>query len=298
MDKASLEYCRSKILKSGSSFYYSTLFLAPNQKQAIMAVYAFRQEVKEVVDKCTDKDIAHKKLLWWHDELERVFLGNPEHPIGKVLMLAIRDFELKKHLFEEILQGMMMDLTYQGYQTFEDLRLYCHCVASAPSLLAAQIFGFQDPDTLECAKNAGVTHQLITLIRDIGKDALRGRVYLPETELAQFSLSATDILNKCYSDNFYALMQHQMNRAQDYYKKAITLPEIDKHAQASGLIMTELSITLLQEIEKNRFQVHHQKISLTPLRKLWIAWKTDRKLKNKWYRRHTIASIIRCLSII
>lgn len=275
------QYCQEKAAKSGSSFYYSFLFLPPEQRKAIMALYAFCREVDDIVDECTDKEIAQKKLAWWQAEIDRVFINKPQHPVGKVLANIKDRFSLKKHLFEEILQGMTMDLSYQGYQSFEDLRLYCHCVASAPGLLAAEIFGYQNPSTREYAKNLGIAFQLVNIIRDVGEDASRGRIYLPEDELAQFSLTSQDILEKKYTQNFQDLMAHQTKRARSYYEKALrVLPESDKHNQRSGLIMAEIYFALLREIEKLNFKVLHQRVSLTPLRKLWIAWKTSRRIKN------------------
>ncbi len=280
-------YCSQKVTQSGSSFYYSFLFLPPTEKQAIIAVYAFCREVDDIVDECQERDIALKKLQFWYEEVERIFLGKPLHPVGIALLTALDHFPLKKHLLQEILQGMQMDINYQGYQTFEDLRLYCHCVASAVGLLAAEIFGYSDSKTLEYARNLGLAFQLVNIIRDVGEDARRGRIYIPETELSQFSLTAHSILdqtnsnlNQAYSENFKALMQYQATRARSYYEKAKTLlPINDAYKQRSGLIMAEIYFTLLQEIEKTNFQVLHQRIALTPLRKLWIAWRMSRKIK-------------------
>lgn len=285
MDSADL-YCQQKAAQSGSSFYYSFRFLPPEQQQAIIAVYAFCREVDDIVDSYSDRNIAQQKLLWWAAELERIFppinetTPPPEHPVGQALFKARSHFKLQKYLFEEILQGMMMDINYQGYQTFDDLRLYCHCVASTVGLIAAEIFGYQDIRTLEYARSLGVAFQLVNIIRDIGEDANRGRVYLPETELAKFSLTADDILNKRYSENFVELMRFQTERARNYYQKALNaLPASDKYTQRSGLMMAEIYFTLLKEIEKLDFRVFHQRVGLTPIRKLWLVWKTSRKIR-------------------
>lgn len=274
------KYCREKAAQSGSSFYYSFLFLPPEQCQAIMAVYAFCREVDDIVDECTEKEVAAKKLAWWKEELERIFTGTPTHPVGIALKSAKQRFLLQQHLFEEMLQGMHMDLTYQGYQTFDDLKVYCHSVASTAGLLAAEIFGYQDKNTLEYARNLGIAFQLVNIIRDVGEDASRDRIYIPETELAQFSVKTQDIFEKNYTENFQQLMQFQAERARNYHQKALAmLPQKDQHAQRSGIIMAEIYFTLLDEIEAMNYKVLHQRISLTPLRKLWIAWKTARKLR-------------------
>lgn len=275
-------YCQQKTLKSGSSFYYSFLFLPPEQRKAITALYAFCREVDDIVDEYTDKRVAQQTLDWWKQELERVFAGNPTHPIGIALAKAEKQFSLPKVLFDEILQGMEMDLRYQGYKTFADLKVYCHCVASAPGLLASRIFGMTDPKTLEYAKLLGIAFQLVNIIRDVGDDLRLNRLYLPEEELATFSLTPEDIFQRRYSPNFSKLMQFQATRAREYYQQALSvLPKVDRYSQRAGLIMANIYFTLLDEIEKTNFQVLTQKVQLTPLRKLWISWKTARKLKRE-----------------
>lgn len=273
-------YCQQKAIKSGSSFYYSFLFLPPQQRKAITALYAFCREVDDIVDECTDNQVAQQKLQWWQTEITRTFEGNPQHPISQGLAQAIENFALPKVLFDEILKGMQMDLLYQGYETFEDLSVYCHCVASAPGLLAARIFGFTNSKTLDYAKNLGLAFQLVNIIRDVGEDAMRQRIYLPENELKQFGVTPQSIFEKQYSDSFKKLMTFQAEKARHYYQQALDcLPKEDKKAQRAGLIMASIYFTLLREIEKTNFQVLHQRIALTPLRKLWIAWKTARQIK-------------------
>lgn len=274
------DYCQEKSAQSGSSFYYSFLFLPSSQRAAIQALYAFCRVVDDIVDDCPDPQVARQKLGWWRSEIDRVFLEKPEHPIGFELLKAKNRFGLQKHLFEEILQGMQMDLEYAGYQSFDDLRLYCHCVASATGLLAAQIFGFSDLKTLEYAKKLGVAFQLVNIIRDVGEDAKRGRIYLPTQELEQFSVPESTILKAEYSEPFKNLMAFQTQRARKYYQEALEiLPTSDRYSQRPGLIMGSIYFTLLREIEKSDFQVLNQKIQLTPLRKLWIAWSTARRVK-------------------
>ncbi len=274
-------YCRKKAFQSGSSFYYSFLFLNPKQKQAIFALYAFCREVDDIVDECSSPDIAEKKLGFWAEEIERIFLKKPTHPVGQALSAALQQYPLQKSYFLEILSGMRMDLHYQGYEDFSDLSQYCYRVASCVGLLATEIFGFQNKATLEFAKNLGLALQLVNIIRDVGEDANRNRIYIPETELKTYGLSTDAILNKRYSDNFVALMQFQAQRAREYYDRAkASLAPIDHYAQRSSLIMAEIYFSLLTEIERSQFLVLHQRIRLTPIRKLYIAWKTLRKIKS------------------
>jgi len=269
------QYCQDKCAASGSSFYYSFLFLPVERRRAIMALYAFCREVDDVVDECHDSALAATKLAWWRTEVDRVFDGSPQHPVGLALRDAIGKFDLPREQLLEIIDGMEMDLQQSRYLDFKGLSLYCYRVASVVGLLAAEIFGIRDRQTHKYAHDLGMAFQLTNIIRDVGEDARRGRIYLPVDELKQFSVPAADILNARYSDNFRALMAFQAERAEKCYAQAFAqLPAVDRKSQRPGLIMAAIYRTLLDEIRRDDFQVLHQRISLPPLRKLWLAAKT------------------------
>lgn len=269
------QYCQEKCAKSGSSFYYSFLFLPPERRQAIMALYAFCREVDDVVDECSDLSLASTKLVWWRMEVQRVAEKQATHPVGLALQAVAPGINLPSEQLLEIIDGMEMDLQQSRYLDFKGLSLYCYRVASVVGLLAAEIFGYQDRQTQKYAHDLGMAFQLTNIIRDVGEDARRGRIYLPMDELKQFNVPAADILNGKYSDNFTALMQFQYERAQRYYEQAFALlPAIDRKNQRPGLIMAAIYRTLLEEIRGENFQVLHQRISLPATRKLWLAAKT------------------------
>lgn len=269
------QYCQEKCAASGSSFYYSFLFLPAERRQAIMALYAFCREVDDVVDECNDLSVASTKLAWWRQEVERVAEGKPQHPVGQALKRVAPGINLPKEQLLEIIDGMAMDLQQARYLDFKGLSLYCYRVASVVGLLAAEIFGYRDRQTQKYAHDLGMAFQLTNIIRDIGEDARRGRIYIPMDELKQFNVPAADILNGKYSDNFTALMQFQYERAEHYYEQALAqLPAVDRKSQRPGLIMAAIYRTLLAEIKDENFQVLHQRISLPPGRKLWLAAKT------------------------
>ncbi|MEN3372150.1 presqualene diphosphate synthase HpnD [Dechloromonas sp. ZS-1] len=269
------QYCQEKCAASGSSFYYSFLFLPLERRRAIMALYAFCREVDDVVDECQDISLASTKLTWWRQEIERVASGQPQHPVGQALKALEGSFHLPKEQLLEIIDGMEMDLQQSRYLDFKGLSLYCYRVASVVGLLAAEIFGYQDRQTQKYAHDLGMAFQLTNIIRDIGEDARRGRIYIPMDELKQFNVPAKDILDGKYSDNFVALMQFQAERAEKYYAQAFAqLPAVDRKNQRPGLIMAAIYRTLLDEIRRDNFQVLHQRIALTPVRKIWIACKT------------------------
>lgn len=269
------EYCQQKAAGSGSSFYYSFLFLPRERRRAITALYAFCREVDDVVDETADVQLAATKLAWWRQEIALLFEGKPQHPVSRALQPALGPYGITAARLNEIIDGMQMDLTQTRYLDFAGLERYCYHVAGVVGMLSAGIFGYSDARTLEYARDLGTAFQLTNIIRDVGEDARKNRIYLPVTDLQRFGVSAADLLQARHSEAFVELMRFQAERARQYYAQAMAaLPEADRRAQRPGLIMAAIYSALLQEIERDGFQVLTQRTSLTPLRKLWIAWKT------------------------
>jgi phytoene synthase len=269
------EYCQSKAASSGSSFYYSFLFLPPQRRRAITALYAFCREVDDVVDECADPFLARTKLAWWRTEVANLFAGSPQHPVTRALAPAVAAFGITAERLNEIVDGMEMDLEQTRYPDFGALERYCYLVAGVVGLLAAGIFGYRDPRTLEYARRLGIAFQLTNIIRDVGEDARKSRIYLPLDELRVHGVDPVDILHARQSEAFARLMRFQAERARSWYEQALAaLPEIDRKTQRPGLVMAGIYRALLHEIEAENFRVLTQRTSLTPLRKLWIAGKT------------------------
>lgn len=269
------EYCQQKAAQSGSSFYYSFLFLPPERRRAITALYALCREVDDTVDDATDAGVARVKLDWWRKEVSAMLAGRPSHPVTQALQPHLATYRLDgKHLLA-IVDGMEMDLEQTRYLDFAGLKRYCWHVAGVVGILSASIFGHSREQTLQYAEKLGLAFQLTNIIRDVGEDARKGRIYLPVAELQQFGVTAADILNARHSEKFEQLMRFQVERAQRAYDEAFALlPPEDRRAQRPGLIMAAIYRTLLDEIERDGFHVLQQRISLTPIRKLWLAWKT------------------------
>src|SRR3954468_10852558 len=171
------EYCQKKAASSGSSFYYSFLFLPPERRRAITALYAFCREVDDVVDECSEASIARTKLAWWRQEVASVYNGKPHHPVARALAEVVGRYGITEAELAEIIDGMAMDLEYNAYPDFDALKVYCHRVAGVVGLLAAKIFGYQDVGTLNYAEDLGIAFQLTNIIRDVGEDARRNRIY-------------------------------------------------------------------------------------------------------------------------
>jgi phytoene synthase len=269
------QYCQQKAAQSGSSFYYSFLFLPPERRRAITALYAFCREVDDVVDETSDAQVARVTLDWWRKEVAQMLAGHPGHPVTQALQPHLQAFDIRGEHLLAVIDGMEMDLTQTRYLDFVALDRYCWHVASVVGLMSARIFGYSDERTLQYAEKLGLAFQLTNIIRDVGEDARRGRIYLPVSELQQFGVPASDILNAKHSERFEALMRFQTERAQRYYDEALALlPAQDRRPQRAGLIMAAIYRALLVEIERDGFRVLQHRISLTPLRKLWLAWKT------------------------
>ncbi len=270
------QYVQDKAAKSGSSFYYAFLFLPPPRRAAITAFYAFCREVDDVVDEVSDPSVAATKLAWWRKEVATSFAGQPSHPVMKAVMPHTQAFDIRAEHLNAVIEGCQMDLEQSRYLDFPGLARYCHLVAGVVGEVASSIFGRTDSATVQYAHRLGLAMQLTNIIRDVGDDARRGRIYLPVSELQQFDVKAHEILNRGYSDRFTALMRFQAERAHRIYDEAFALlPEADRRAQKPGLMMAHIYRTLLREIESENFQVLHQRISLTPVRKLWIAMRTN-----------------------
>jgi len=269
-------YCEQKAAQSGSSFFHSFRFLPPERRRAITALYAFCREVDDVVDEVADPALARLKLAWWRNEIGAAFSGRPQHPVAQALQTAVTTFALPQEHFQAVIDGMSMDLEHSRYLDFVALERYCHHVAGVVGLLSAEIFGYADPATRGYAHDLGIAFQLTNIIRDVGEDARRGRIYLPQEELARFGVPAADLLRQRASAGFAALMAHQVARARSWYDKALAaLPATDRRAQRPGLIMAAIYRRLLDEIERDGFRVLDRRIALTPLAKAWIAWKTS-----------------------
>ena len=273
------QYVQDKTAGSGSSFYYAFLFLPPPRRAAITAFYAFCREVDDVVDEMRDASVAATKLAWWRLEVARAFAGQPTHPVMRALLPHTAEYGITADHLAAVIDGCEMDLAQTRYLDFAGLQRYCHLVAGVVGEVAARIFGHSDANTLRYAHRLGRALQLTNILRDVGDDARRGRIYLPMAELQRFDVKAHELLKRDapwgYSERFTALMRFQAERAHATYDEALALlPEADRAAQKPGLMMANIYRTLLREIEADGFQVLHQRTSLTPVRKLWIALRT------------------------
>lgn len=272
------EYCQQRAARSGSSFYQSFRLLPPVQRRAITALYAFCREVDDVVDSGIDPALAAIKLAWWREEIGRAYAGQPQHPVTQALAPHLTAFDLPRAVFDDILDGMSSDLVQNRYADFDALETYCYRAAGTVGILAARIFGFSDPATLDYARELGIALQLINILRDVPEDASRGRIYLPQDELADHDVTEADLLACRDTPQARKLFAYQAARAATRYRNALALlPTVDIPAQRTGLAMGAIYRATLEEIEQDGFQVLRHRVALPKLRKIWIAWSTARR---------------------
>ena len=270
------QYVQEKAASSGSSFYYAFLFLPKPRRAAITAFYAFCRELDDVVDDMQEPDVASAKLAWWHQQVEDAFKGQAQHPVMKALMPWADVYGIHASHLQAIISGCQMDLRQNRYLDFAGLKQYCHLVAGVVGEVSARIFGQSHEQTTAYAHELGLALQLTNIVRDVGEDARRGRIYLPLDDLRTHGVSVQSILNQQDSPAFKALMQFQAERAMGHYQQALRLlPDVDRRAQKPGLMMASIYKTLLEEIQAAQFPVLNHRVKLTPLRKFWLAWKVQ-----------------------
>ena len=266
------QYCADKVAQSGSSFHYSFRLLEAPRRAAITALYAFCREVDDVVDEVSDPNLARVKLAWWRTEIDAIYGGTPHHPVALALVPVVRSYRLRQSHLQTVVDGMQMDLEKMRYLDFGELETYCDRVAGVVGLMSAEIFGYEDPATRDYARDLGIAFQLTNIIRDVGEDARRGRIYLPQDDLTRYGVAASDVLRAHASERFAELMAFEADRAGAWYDRAFAkLPARDRRAQRAGLAMAAIYRTLLKEIARDGYRVLDRRIALTPVRKLWIA---------------------------
>ncbi|WP_342128392.1 presqualene diphosphate synthase HpnD [Hydrogenophaga sp. OTU3427] len=274
---------QQQVAASGSSFYYAFLFLPAPRRAAITAFYAFCRQIDDVVDETTDLGVAKTKLDWWRGEVQRTFAGDPQHPAMRALWPHVPTYGIEARQLLAVIDGCQMDLDQSRYLDFNSLKTYCHLVAGIVGEVSARIFGQTDAQTTAYAHTLGRALQLTNIVRDVGEDAMRGRIYLPINELQRFNVKAHELIKRGqgavdpdFKQRFGALMRFQIERALATYDEALALlPATDRRAQKPGLMMASIYRTLLREIATDPQLVLTQRVTLTPLRKFWLAWKVQ-----------------------
>ncbi len=277
--EADYERCARVTRRSSSNFYYAFMLLPAARRRALHAVYAFCRFVDDIADDESVRDPAYL-LDRWHDELGRVYAGDPTRPVSRALADSVRRFNIPRQHFEDVIAGVEMDLSRDRYATFEELRLYCYRVASAVGLICIEIFGYRNPSAKSYAENLGIAFQLTNIIRDVREDAARKRIYLPVEDLERFGVGENEILRGVYSENFVSLMDFEAKRAQQFYELALAqLAPEDRATLLTAEAMRFIYGALLERIIKSNYRVLDRRHSLSAPHKLYLvgrAWAASR----------------------
>jgi len=257
---------------TATNFYYSFVFLPPEKRRAIEAVYAFARRGDDIVDSGLVPGVAAEDMARYRAALDGCFAGRVATPELCALAESIARFKIPRQPFEDLILGLEMDLSVTRYETFEDLALYCYRVASTIGLIAVEIFGYTNPRTRDYAVNLGMALQLVNILRDLESDARRGRLYLPREDLERFAVRPGEVLGGCYNDPFIELMQFECDRARHYFALARQmLPPEDRRAMVAAEIMAAIYWRLLRLIQERRYNVFGKRVRLSGPRKFWTA---------------------------
>ncbi|MDR3668388.1 MAG: presqualene diphosphate synthase HpnD [Ignavibacteriaceae bacterium] len=259
--------------KSKSSFYYAFNLLPNEKRDAMNTVYAFCRETDDIVDEGNEpEEVKYEKLRKWRIELEKAVAGHSDYILLNKLGKTITQFNIPLDPFFELLKGMEMDLQNKRYLSFDDLATYCYRVASTVGLMCIEIFGYKHKSTKDFAVNLGIALQLTNILRDIKKDSLQGRIYLPQQDLIKFGYSESELLSHTYNAHFVDLMVYESARAQDYFNKAtMSLNLDDKGSMFAARAMQHIYHKLLEKIINADYNVFQKNIKVNKIEKAGIA---------------------------
>lgn len=271
------DYCQQKAALPGSSAYYA-LRQAPLAVQPrLTALFALRRELEETVKETSDPTVGHTKLAWWQKELAALAAGQPSHPVTKALAAHHPSISTEIDALRTLVDGYGMDLEQSRYLDLANLQRYLAKVGGGFAALVARASTAQPAGPQPWADAVGHALMLAQFVQELGNDARHGRIYLPIDELQRFNVTAADLLNRRYSPAFTELLAFQTARARDALSAAeAAIPPSERRTQRTLRAQIALARTLLDEIERDGYQVLHQRIALTPIRKLWIAWRAAR----------------------
>lgn len=266
------QYCVEKAYQTGSSLYYSLRVLPTPTLEALISLHALFRELSDVLYECHEVRLAQIKLEWWATELRQLFHGETTHPVTRALVPVVARYQLAEHYFQELVEGQLALLEQPHFNTFADLSQYCRSSDGVASLLCCYVMGFQHDNTLQYAERLGIALALARGVRFLRRDLQQGRLTLPLETLQHFQVSEDDLLSLRHTPELQHLLHHHTQQIYQQFQTAFAaLPNIDCFAQRAGLIRARLSLAALREVEADGFRVLDHRISLTPVRKLWLA---------------------------
>ncbi|WP_094782145.1 squalene/phytoene synthase family protein [Paraburkholderia ribeironis] len=268
------DYCQQKAAPPGSSTYYALRQAPAATQPLLMALFALRREFEETVKEISDPAIGRSKLAWWQNEIAALASGSPTHPVSNALAAYLPDAKAEYPALQALLAGFEIDLDQARYLDYPNLRRYLQGVGGTFAALVARASANDAVQALGWAAPLGEALLLAQFVVETGNDARHGRIYIPIDEMQRFNVTAADLINRKYTDAFTELMRFETNRARTALQTALAaMPASERRPQRTLLAQAALALALLDEIERDGYHVLHQRIALTPIRKLWIAWR-------------------------
>ena len=270
LDKA-YQYCTRLTKKEARNFYYAFITLPSKKRKAIYAVYAFSRLCDDIADEYSPLKDKVDGLNNLRTYLRDCYAGNPKGQVFFALADCSAQFQIPIEYFEDIIEGVEVDLQKTRYHDFTELKSYCYKVASVVGLICINVFGYNKPEAKEYAINLGLAMQLTNIIRDVKEDAERGRIYIPLDELSHFGYSEEELIKGLETEAFHKLMSFQAKRAREYFAKGhLLMPLLPIRSRACPAILAGIYSALLDKIEREKFKVFHKRISLNLTKKLLI----------------------------
>lgn len=271
----SYAYCERLARREAGNFYHAFRLLPSGQRRAMCALYAFLRIADDIGDGSGSLPEKTAALATWQRSLDFALSGRYSHALHPALHHAVSVHAIPAEYLSAVLDGIRMDLTPVTYPTFADLYRYCYHVASAVGLACIHIWGFRDERAKKLAESAGIAFQLTNILRDLGEDSARGRVYLPREDLERFGYRLEQLERGERDERFCALMRFQVDRAHQYYDAAIPLVELlEPDGQAVFLVMLRTYRGLLDAIERRGYDVFSSRVHLSRWWKLGIVLRT------------------------
>jgi phytoene synthase len=268
----SYAYCERLARREAGNFYHAFRILPAQQRRSMCAVYAFLRIADDLSDGPDEVAVKRRLLADWRRQFVDALHGAPSHPIHPALDDAVRKHAIPSGHLHAVLDGVEMDLEPVCYEDFAQLRFYCYHVASAVGLACIHIWGFTDGRAREYAEKAGIAFQLTNILRDLGEDAGRGRVYLPSEDLRRFAYTEGDLQKRVCDDRFRALMRFQAERAHQFYEEALPLEGLlERPGRGVFRVMARTYRGLLRVMERRDYDVFSRRVRLSKWRKLWLV---------------------------
>lgn len=273
-----LSVCESKLASSDPGQYYGVMFVARARRAALVALYAFWQEVREIVDECREPEVARVKLGWWHEEVQAMAAGRPRHPATTALAPAMVAYHIPAEPLLSLIASIGQRIEYANNATYVELCEYGLRTRGAVERLAARMAGCHEPATGDSVLQVGARLEMITLLRDTGVDLRRNRCYLPREDLARFDVDPRDLSAGRAAAGLGELIAFEARRLREELGQHVArISEAARPRPIPLLATAAIAGALLERIHRYRDRVLHERPALPPLRQLWIAWRAARR---------------------